>query len=224
MSEETSKTSDKEPAKKAAPKTTAKKPAAKAATAKKAPAKKAATTRKTSKAAPKKPAASKTTTKSTAKKTTSRKAPAKKPAAKAAAAKTPKPEPKVSSIADEQERISEAADKPESTDTAARAGDDNGFDAEEFKEAIKRKDWGSHFSRLLFVVLYSAIGFIAVQAIIVLALAQLVLIVLNDSQNDTVRSAMTILGRYISEIMDYLSFATDERPFPLGKELPTDSD
>jgi len=220
MSEETSKTPDKEPAKKAAPKTTAKKPAAKAATAKKAPAKKAATTRKTAKAAPKKAAAAKTTTKSTAKKTTSRKAPAKKPAA----AKAPKPEPKVSSIADEQERISEAADEPESTDTAARAGHDNGFDAEEFKEAMKRKDWGSHFSRLLFVVLYSAIGFIAVQAIIVLALAQLVLIVLNDSQNDTVRSAMTILGRYIGEIMDYLSFATDERPFPLGKELPTDSD
>ena len=144
-----------------------------------------------------------------------------------------KPDPKVSSVADEQERTFEAADQPESTESAARAGgsdDDyssesssgNGFDAEQFKQAMKEKDWSTHLTRLAFVVLFSIFGYFSLIALIVLAVIQLVLTVLNDRPNETIKSAMTILGRYISDVMDYLSFQTDERPFPLGKDMPSD--
>ncbi len=226
MSEET--TNKPEPAKKAAPKTAAKKTAAKAAPARKAPASRASAAKKST--APRKTVKKAATTKPAAKKAPAKKPAAKKPAAKSAAASASKADPNISSLADEQERTFEAADQPESTDTAARAGDGeggsssshNGFDAEQFKQAMKEKDWSTHFTRLAFVVLFSVFGYISLIAIIILALCQLVLTVLNDSPNETIKSAMTILGRYISDIMDYLSFRTDERPFPLGKDMPSD--
>jgi|GEM_PF-1518909 len=226
MSEETTDTP--KPAKKAAPKTTAKKSAAKAAPPKKAAASKSNAAKKTT-------TPRKTVKKAATAKPSAKKAPAKKPAAKTsttkpAAAATAGPDPKTASVAEEQERTFEAADQPESTDTAARVGGDDGgtssshhgFDAEQFKQAMKEKDWSTHLTRLAFVVLFSIFGYVSLIAIIVLALCQLVLTVLNDSPNETIKSAMTILGRYISDIMDYLSFQTDERPFPLGKDMPSD--
>lgn len=225
MSEESTDTSTPEPQKKAA----SSKSTSKATAAKKAPAKKAATTRKTVKKAPAKKAAAKTAAAKTtaAKKPAAKKVAPRKTPAKTASAKTQKTNTKASVTADEQQRISEAADEAESTDAAARTGatgdnGDSGFDADQFKQAMKEKDWGTHVARFLFLVLYSAIGFFAIQALIVLAVCQLVLTILNDGQNETVRSAMTVLGRYIGDIMDYLSYATDDRPFPLGKDLPSD--
>ncbi|WP_420913275.1 DUF4389 domain-containing protein [Kordiimonas lacus] len=87
---------------------------------------------------------------------------------------------------------------------------------------MKEKDWSTHLTRLAFVVLFSIFGYFSLIALIVLAVIQLVLTVLNDRPNETIKSAMTILGRYISDVMDYLSFQTDERPFPLGKDMPSD--
>ncbi|MEX0299262.1 MAG: DUF4389 domain-containing protein [Kordiimonas sp.] len=195
---------------------TATKPAAKRKTA----ASKPATTKKTSSS---KTATAKTTStrkvspakKTTAKKTTTRKTStsktgtaAKKTTARASTAKTTadKETPKVEEIKVE-ETVSE---KPDNADT--------------FVEDLKDKDWGASLKRGIFMLIFGFVGQFALSVTFFLAFLQFIVSLLVGPPNTAITAAIGTASRYLSEILAYLSFKTDDLPFPFGNDFPSGED
>lgn len=208
--------------------------------AKKAPAKKPATR----KAAAKKPAARKTAAKTTTAKTSAKTA-AKKPATRKTAAKKPatprktttrKPSSaaaaKSETSAAEEIKVDaapspEAADTPQGTDAgpnnfsqgdAGQSG--NAFDADEFRREFKQKDWAAYALRGAFMILFGFLAWVAISVNFLLSGLQFIMLILTGGPNEFIRKTIMVLGRYIVDVMQYLSFESDDRPFPLGKDLP----
>lgn len=182
-------------AKPAAPKAAAAKPAAKKPAAAKATAapKKAAT--------PKKPAASK--------------AAAATPASKPKAAPKPKPAPQPAATAKAEEppviesyEAEAMADKP---DTALPP-----------PEADQGEFWKKLLIRAAFMLLFGVLAWIAMLASLGLSLVQLILAALTGEPNGNLQRWIMGLGDYINQALAFLSFKSDDQPFPLGKPFPVE--
>ncbi|WP_417460843.1 DUF4389 domain-containing protein [Kordiimonas sp.] len=235
MSEETKQPSpdagDKKPA---AEKAAVKKPVAKKAAPKKTAAtsarKTAATKPAAKKPAAKKPAATKTAAAkraTTAKKTS----PAKTGATKAAstAAETAATE-KASTSTPNAGPAADWADEPPKTDqqssyagqTDSQADDqaDDPYSAEKLAADFKEKDWKEVFIRAAFTVFYMFAGWIAIALGFAFTLIQFIIHLVTGHPNDVVKKAILCVGQYIRDIAAYVSFDSDERPFPFGKDLP----
>lgn len=195
MSEDS--TPDTPKAEKPGKKPAAKKPATRKAAAK-GTAKKAATKTGAGKTstAPKKAAAAKTT--STAKKTTGKAAP-----------KKPSPKPETTEAPATDEAVSQ---------TSAKTSSEN----ENFIDDMKQKNWGASLQRGLFMLIFGFVGQFALSVTFFLAFLQFVVSLLVGPPNATITSAIVTTSRYLSEILAYLSFKTDELPFPFGKEFPSE--
>lgn len=207
------------------------KPAAKKAPAKKPVAKKAAPkkTTATKAAATKKPAARKASAKPAAAAKTAAKKPAvKKPAVKKPAAAKPEP-------AEKRESASKPAEGPSSTgpseaneqQSTHQANQDTGsgdttytFDADDIRREFKEKDWAAVALRGAFMLLFGFLAWIAISVNFLLAGLQFIMLVLTGGPNEFLRKVIMVLGRYIVDVMQFLSFESDQRPFPLGKDLP----
>ncbi|NVJ71208.1 MAG: DUF4389 domain-containing protein [Alphaproteobacteria bacterium] len=198
------------------------------------------------KKAPSKRASASSTSKAQAKKTTAaakgttRKAPAKKasasskttpgkksaPKRKTAAASTRSSAPKVEQPTP-QAASAEAADTLAGTEKAAgdnttndRASQSSSFSAEQLKQEFKEKDWAGYAIRGALMVLFGFLAWFATLANFVLAGVQFVILILTGRPNELIRRIIMVLGRYIVDVMQYLSFESDEPPFPLGKDFP----
>ncbi|TNE62042.1 MAG: DUF4389 domain-containing protein [Alphaproteobacteria bacterium] len=143
---------------------------------------------------------------------------ASKKAAAPKAAAAPAPEPEVSEPAAQEETGFEA--DATASDAAQQGGTKT--DAQAILSDLKEKDWAGYLVRGLFMLLFGFLAWVAVMFSFVLAAVQFVVLVIAGSPNGQITRAIVTLGNYIAEVMAYLSFKSDDRPFPLGKPLPVD--
>ena len=193
--------------KKTAPKKTTKR--ATKSTVKKTAAKKATV----KKPAVKKPAVKKVTVK---KVSTSKKPAAKKTAAKKAAPKKPiQDDPLLFTSANNAENTASEkktfGKKPASTDEDA----DNVFPG-----LAKDRDWQSFALRVAYIITFGVLGWLAFGAAITMTIIQVVITVLLGAPNETLQSWVCAIGKYLAEVFEYVSWRTDEKPFPLGRPVP----
>lgn len=197
----------------------------------KPPAKKTPTRKRTSttKTAAKSPTAKKTTA---AKKTGSRTAAAtvatksttktSSPKPAATSSKRPKPSDSASKTAPEPTPTKPVAEELNSEEEAGQGTNTSAQDSTEDQAfaAIQERDWGAHLKRGAFMLFFGFLGWLAVSTGFALAALQFVVLLITGKHNDTIQSIIVLLGRYVSEVMDYLSFKTDTKPFPLESDLP----
>ena len=181
----------------------AKKPATRKAATKKPTARKSAAAKKT--AATRKPRATKAAAEAVA-----------EAASKTAEQGAPQPD----AGAESQASYSDYSAGDDSGTNGHSHDDTFGFDKDRIKEELKNKDWGAYAIRGVLMVLFGFFAWLAISVNFALAGVQFVVMVLTGSPNETIRRIILALGRYITDVMLFLSFETDERPFPLGKDLP----
>ncbi|MGH6639089.1 MAG: DUF4389 domain-containing protein [Polaromonas sp.] len=71
--------------------------------------------------------------------------------------------------------------------------------------------------RVLLMLLLAAAFQLAAWLLLFVALLQLLLTVATDAPNSRLRSFGRSLGRYIAQIADFVSFGTEEPPFPFSE-------
>ncbi len=158
------------------------------------------------KAATKKPAAKK----ATFKKPVAKKAVAKKPATKKAATK------KATAAKVAPEAAKEQSQQSTSKETISETVENV------FPGLDKDRDWSSFVLRITYIIAFGVLGWIAFGAAITMTGIQVVITVLLGAPNKTLQSWVSAIGRYLAEVFEYVSWNTDEKPFPLGKPVPLD--
>ena len=85
------------------------------------------------------------------------------------------------------------------------------------KEEIKGnlKNTGT-WLRLLFMVLFGAFYFLAIFLFGALLIFQIIVALLTGSPNERVSSFHSQLARYIFQVLRYVSYCTEEKPFPFA--------
>ena len=206
---------------------TARKPAARKTTA----AKKAPTKQATAKTASSKPAAkSQTVKKTAARKTTStKKAASKATAARKPAASSSKSAPRVTkaptataeTVADEPKAKASASHETHGEQNEQKSSQ-TGFDSDKLIAELKEKDWGNIALRGIFMLLFGFLANIGLMATFVLAVIQFIVMVGTGQPSDVLTSIITRLATYIGQCLNFLSFKTEDMPFPLGLDLPSE--
>ncbi len=144
---------------------------------------------------------------------TQRKSTAKSAAAaapKAATKKTAKPKTtKPSAPKEADNKASEQAD------TIQNDGD--------VLQDLKDKDWASYLARGIFMLVFGFLAWLTISLSFLLAGMQFIVLILTGGPNETITRAIMTAGNYIADVMAYLSFKSDDRPFPLGKNLPVEN-
>lgn len=179
----------------------AKKAPAKKAPAKKAPAKKAATPSKA--VAAKKPAARKAP-------------PAKKPAATASSKPSPQAE---AAQADTKASTAQTDHAPNAAEASASSSDKD-YNASKIVEDLKGRDWPKIIQRALLMVFFGFLAWITISVAFFLATAQVIICIFAGEPNKALTQLIKQAANYIHDVLSYLSFDTDECPFPFGKDLP----
>jgi hypothetical protein len=77
----------------------------------------------------------------------------------------------------------------------------------------ERKKW---VSRLLHTILYLIIGRFIAMVLFVIAITQFIYLWLTGEPNDKILSFTKNLSEYAKELVSYVSFNTDEKPWPMG--------
>lgn len=213
----TSAAAKKTASKSAAKKSTSKTRTTTASKAKVTPAKKATVAKKTSSGTKKAPA----TSKPSASKPTS------KTAAKAAGAAPSKVDPatdnrKAAENASEASQNAEThSDKTTYEDARDQAQhDEPNFDGAKVIEDLKGRDWGQIVSRALLMFFFGVLGTFALYLAFFLALTQVVFSIFAGEPHQKLTGIMLQLGGYVKDVIAYLSFASDDLPFPFGKDIP----
>jgi hypothetical protein len=87
---------------------------------------------------------------------------------------------------------------------------------EEF-EMIERE---KGISRVLFTLLYLIIGRVIAMVIFVIAITQFIYLWVSGEPNDKILEFSGRLAEYSKQLVAYVSFNTDEKPWPVG-DWPT---
>lgn len=183
---------------KSATKSTVKKTAAKKATVKKATVKKA------------------TVKKATVKKATVKKAAVKKTAVKKAAPKKPIKDDPVIFTSGKNSENSESSKK-----TFGKKSTSTHEEAENvFPGLAKDRDWQNFALRVAYIITFGVLGWLAFGAAITMTIIQVVITVLLGAPNETLQGWVCAIGKYLAEVFEYVSWRTDEKPFPLGRPVP----
>ena len=195
---------------------------------------KKATTKKTTKSATKTTAKKATVTnKTTAKKPVAKKATIKKPVAKKAAVN----KATVSKAAPKKPDVVEAvilADIPDTEDNTNHGSSEhtsanetssssNNHEPENvFPGLAKDRDWQGFAFRVAYIITFGVLGWLAFGAAITMTVIQVVITILLGAPNETLQSWVSTIGKYLAEVFEYISWNTDEKPFPLGRPVPLD--
>jgi Domain of unknown function (DUF4389) len=70
--------------------------------------------------------------------------------------------------------------------------------------------------RLLYALGFAFVAWFVLWVVFVLALAQFVVLVINGKANEEVRRMSLSLLQYLFELLAFVVFARDERPFPFA--------
>ncbi len=90
---------------------------------------------------------------------------------------------------------------------------------EEFKEHVKDT---SAWTRLLFMALFAVLYWVAEVVLAVVILFQFLSVLFTGNKNDKVLSLGAQLSTYAYQIFRFLTYNSEEKPFPLG-EWPSDA-
>lgn len=172
-----------------------------------------------------KPAAKKTTRKTTsrkttASKTTARKAAPKKAAPRKKAAAEPAPEPAVEAPAEAEPAATESSDDAQATNGYGHHGGSHDYTGSQMLEDLKGRNWPEIIKRALLMFLFGVLGSAALWIAFVLAAAQVIFTIFAGTANEDLTRIIKQCGGYVYDVLDYLSFSTDECPFPFGRKIP----
>ena len=175
-----------------------------------------ATTKKTTPKKTIKSAAKASVKKPTVKKATVKKALVKKaPAKKAAPSKPILEDPVISVASESSENTTSSENDPAKKTTSSHEDADNVFPG-----LAKDRDWKSFALRLAYIITFGVLGWIAFGAAITMTIIQVIITVLLGAPNETLQGWVSAIGKYLAEVFEYISWSTDEKPFPLGRPVP----
>ena len=72
------------------------------------------------------------------------------------------------------------------------------------------------WQRVVFVVLFWIVFYVAQMVVGAVAIAQCVFVLLTDKPNQQLLKFGDSLGKYIHDILRFVTFNTDQRPFPFS--------
>ena len=76
---------------------------------------------------------------------------------------------------------------------------------------------GSVWVRVILMIAYAIVLYLIIPAIVlVLMITQTLFVIITGASNDNLRVLGTALSRYIFEVLQFLSYASDNRPFPFS--------
>ncbi|WP_262691778.1 DUF4389 domain-containing protein [Kordiimonas aestuarii] len=97
---------------------------------------------------------------------------------------------------------------------------DDPYSADRIASELRNKDWRHVFARAAFTLFYMFASWIAIVLGVGLTIVQFLIYLVSGTGNDVIRRAILCIGHYIGDVAIYVSFASDDRPFPFGKDLP----
>lgn len=80
-----------------------------------------------------------------------------------------------------------------------------------------KADRSELFGRLLWMIAFGFLGYVAFWASIFLGLVQLILVAVTGSKNEELRGFTRNLAQYVWECVAFFVFARDDKPFPIGR-------
>lgn len=92
--------------------------------------------------------------------------------------------------------------------------DDNGVPIE---ENIKSR---STWLRLLFMVVFYVLATVTSAVLSVVVVLGFFWVLFTGERNGQLQQAGQVIAAYLYEIIRYLTFNTEDRPFPFGNEMP----
>ena len=84
-------------------------------------------------------------------------------------------------------------------------------------EGMVVEDQSSKWERALFTLLYAFFLYLCVQLILLLSAVRLVLFLISSDTPNQLDSAFSWLIDFFKDCVAYISFATNEKPFPFNK-------
>ena len=76
---------------------------------------------------------------------------------------------------------------------------------------------GSAWVRVILMIAFAVVLYVIIPAIVlVLMLTQTLFVFITGDSNDNLRVLGTALSKYIFEVLQFLSYASDNRPFPFS--------
>ncbi len=89
------------------------------------------------------------------------------------------------------------------------------------EENLKSKDT---WLRLVFMVIYAVIAWVSTAVVSVVVVLGFLAVLFTGEKNRQLMTAGETIANYIREILSYLTYNTDDKPFPFGNDLPIPSD
>jgi len=89
--------------------------------------------------------------------------------------------------------------------------------AEKLDNIIVNLKQGSAWVRVILMIAFAVVLYVIIPAIVlVLMLTQTLFVFITGDSNDNLRVLGTALSKYIFEVLQFLSYASDNRPFPFS--------
>ena len=76
------------------------------------------------------------------------------------------------------------------------------------------RDWGDFGTRVLFNFLYGFLATVAFSLALVLGFTQLIVMIIQDEPNDSIKEWSVKLSDYIQQSIAYICWQSDDKPFP----------
>jgi hypothetical protein len=95
---------------------------------------------------------------------------------------------------------------------------DNNDSGTTIEEHVKSR---STWLRLVFMIVFYVLATVASAVCTVVVVLGFLWVLFTGEKNRHLQQAGQVIAAYIYEIIRYLSFNTDDRPFPFDSELPT---
>jgi len=88
---------------------------------------------------------------------------------------------------------------------------------DKFEEIVDNLKQSSHWVRLPFMLAYGFILYlIFVPVVIVVMAAQILFALITGQSNRNLRGLASVVQQYVSQIIDYITYNSNERPFPFS--------
>lgn len=96
----------------------------------------------------------------------------------------------------------------------------NSTSTSQLVEDLKGRDWPQILKRALLMLFFGVLGSAALYVAFFLAATQVVFTIFVGETNPSLTRLIKQLANYIHDVLDYLSFASEECPFPFGRKWP----
>lgn len=87
-------------------------------------------------------------------------------------------------------------------------------------EDLKGRDWPKILTRALLMFFFGVLGSAALWVAFFLAATQVIFTIFAGETNPSLTRIIKQLANFIHDVLDYLSFGSDETPFPFERKWP----